>query len=1025
MTSLGTRTLLAVWTTFAAAWTVLRWQPLADPVGVVGVPLLTGYAERDEQLASYLFLILPCVLAWAMRRANGWPTPLTDAAAWTLVACTPAVMLHRGVAVPLLVLAFADRLLRSAATPADGTDGRLAGAAGPSAADRASPGLPSEDAPRPDPATTVPRPCFTAGRAATVAEPPLRWPLGLVLAWTGFPHLVTMLGGFWPCAALAAVAVAATAAAVRSRSTLWLLPLAAAPASASAPTDLLCGFAAALVVGGRATRPAGWCVLAGVVYLTLATRLPLADVGVSTASSVVGGIGIGLLLNGWPTGSCLKTAQHAKAAQAAMVRCAAAIVGRCPGGKGRADRLRTGRCGPFRADGTAVVGLLAVGVVRERWWCGMVLGLAALICGGRRRPALRTILTVLCLTLAFVPNPPRRTLDAFHDGQILSAVWEWSQGERLYAEVFPLRPVEFWSAVASRRLLEDSPRGYLLGQTLPAALAAPACFLLVLLWTGCGRWSLAAALTLAACPGVDGRTAVGLAVLLATLASLSVEGAAGCVGLVLTGTCAAFAGYDLFVPCVAAQTSALLTRRRKGACRGERWPARDGAGSQPGEPGKCPSRITAGPAERARPACSPGCQRPSDCCDETSAGNSDFSGTQASALLVRRVAVGMAFACLLAAVVSVALGLAFGPSVPRWFWQLLWEYARNYSAWYGLPLPSDEFGLGLWTAATAVAAWVTVEILVPSRGWRRAGAVALPVFATLWCQRAVGRSDAAHLHVALVAAIPLVALLAWRLLDANPRRWLATAVMVAAAALTTAGDNPPWRLPAQWSAGDWGAEVWPAPDPEVASRLPAGAPVWDIEDALANVRYRRPNPSRHHLAYCIPSPAGQRRALADLQAAPPAVVFWRFPSGTDGIANPLRYRVLVPWLCAHYRPDGTGQRLWPGNQPANEPVPETAVGPIALGRAALTWGRRPLPDRGVVAIATVQCRTAGVATLSFDTAAGQTGVFTFEVAAGTHRYLVPVGCHPLWWWGEPVGDLRIEGATVTTAVIRTEGVAGP
>src|SRR5262249_44792566 len=108
-------------------------------------------------------------------------------------------------------------------------------------------------------------------------------------------------------------------------------------------------------------------------------------------------------------------------------------------------------------------------VCLPRPWFGV------LVCGAtwfvaRRRPAprarARSAWAIAGVSLlAHLPGPPATpTLDAFHDGQILSAVWEFEQGRTLFAEVFPLRNYEFFYTWLTRRLLEPSIANYFMTQ---------------------------------------------------------------------------------------------------------------------------------------------------------------------------------------------------------------------------------------------------------------------------------------------------------------------------------------------------------------------------------------------------------------------------------------------------------------------------------------------------------------------------------------------------------------------------------
>src|SRR5262249_33742849 len=82
--------------------------------------------------------------------------------------------------------------------------------------------------------------------------------------------------------------------------------------------------------------------------------------------------------------------------------------------------------------------VLAVGGLNRPWF-GVLITVAALLSaiGPRRRrwcPPRALCLTGILL-LAILPGGPNTTIDAFHDGQILSGVWEFESGRPLFTEV--------------------------------------------------------------------------------------------------------------------------------------------------------------------------------------------------------------------------------------------------------------------------------------------------------------------------------------------------------------------------------------------------------------------------------------------------------------------------------------------------------------------------------------------------------------------------------------------------------------
>jgi hypothetical protein len=252
------------------------------------------------------------------------------------------------------------------------------------------------------------------------------------------------------------------------------------------------------------------------------------------------------------------------------------------------------------------------------------------------------------------------------------------------------------------------------------------------------------------------------------------------------------------------------------------------------------------------------------------------------------------------------------------------------------------------------------------------------------------------------------------------------------------------------------------PQPEISERLTASDTLWDIERGHLNYVYQRHNPTRHALAYCISSSAEQRQAVAALQRNPAKLIAWQFQSGSDGIANPLRYYAISGYLFEHYRPSPALMGFLepaPAGWEGMAEVPQSVTDVLSMGWLPDRWGsdrledvcrrmlqERPLRNWQPIAIENVGSERhvragwmarglalpRGFNYLKLDVAAsgeepGAADVeatlefagplqefraedrITFSLRADGERrcYVLPAGCSPGWSWRPVIDDLRL------------------
>ena len=162
------------------------------------------------------------------------------------------------------------------------------------------------------------------------------------------------------------------------------------------------------------------------------------------------------------------------------------------------------------------------------------------------------------LMLAFLPRRPQTTLDPFHDGQILSAVWEFESGRPLFTEVFPLRTYEFFLIWLSRRFLDPSLASFFIAKHLLDALPIAGVCLLSFAWTRSLAWSFATALAAATFAGMNSRMGLSFLGCALGVAVFRSRSPLHLGWLAVGGWLAALLGFDVVIPFVAPSVLTLL-----------------------------------------------------------------------------------------------------------------------------------------------------------------------------------------------------------------------------------------------------------------------------------------------------------------------------------------------------------------------------------------------------------------------------------------------------------------------------------
>ncbi|MCA9081167.1 MAG: hypothetical protein KDA58_11460 [Planctomycetaceae bacterium] len=676
-------------------------------------------------------------------------------------------------------------------------------------------------------------------------------------------------------------------------------------------------------------------------------------------------------------------------------------------------------------------------------WCCACLCIAALAATLSEVRSLRGSfvkwLATLLLVIAFWPDSPffpgrhRNEMDAFHEGQILSAVWEFEHGRRLVTEVFPLRSTEFFLSLFSRACFGHTVAATDLTFKLePVGIVLGAC-MIASAWMRSCMWTLVTGIWAASCCLLLSHSVTDDAVLVGGIRGALILCGVGLamhslgrfrsrawIPLGLIGALLMICGVDIGVPFLAAAVLAIIFSQRRPTCL---------------------------------------------------AGYIPIAGQLAGLLL-------MAGGC-----VSALIYWLSGPAAIREYWLIIGDYMRNYSSFYGLPMGDAWYqhrpfrnalvGLGLFAAGAAAA----IESLSPLK---RAYSVLLLTTCALFLHRGIGRSDQLHLNAAVLPALILWPLLLFSLVRLATfrlrfrRRGMEYSVVAyllyfSLSTLPTEHFSLP-RFLSMLREMPQDEQLLLGPNSQIASVLNDGDFLWAVDYGLANIEQQRHNPTRHALAYCIGSPAEQARAIGDLRRNRTPLIIWGW-SPCDEIAGLLRHWMLATAVLREYRPADVSLGLSPYPTQLTEDVPQRfpfarlaehgwsgltelpagfAPSEMHFGRIPLVWGTVRLADleayvRGrqmlswsesldhpgnvhayqldanftprewnflkvtlsVDAFVARSGRIGGGASsaacvieLYDESLSSTTTRLQFDVAADglPHTYLIPVGCHPGWTW---------------------------
>ncbi|MDR3638962.1 MAG: hypothetical protein P4L84_34470 [Isosphaeraceae bacterium] len=924
-----------------AAGTVLRLQIGLDPVDVVGVPLLWGYSERSEQWALFAYVLAVIVLTRPLAlAAQRIPDSLLVpiGAAGLLWLCVPG-WCHWPERLPLVTLVGALTFVVGSILARH--HGNRAG---------------------------------------------LRQAVAWAIWGLGFPDLPLVLLSHW-ASALAVVLVLVTVYRLDSREpraqARWrkaglalMVVLGTATSWETLDVVLASIGAAGLLVGTRTNRAWGlpWLAYVGIlaVFCALDCRWSYVELPRSLLLVVSGASGAFVIASAIP----------------------ATLTDQLPA------LVPAQRWFPLLAvTATALLNI-------SRPWFDLLITVAALGLA-LLRPELRwrglwALGLAVLLLLALPPGAPSSAIDSFHDGQILSAVWEFESGRPLYSEVFPLRGYEFFEAWLARRLAAPSLGTFFIAKQVLAYLPVAGILLMTYAWTRSLAWSFVTALAATAHPALGDRA--GLPLLFAALGVSVLRSRnrwRGLIALSAGSGLAAFSGFDMLIPLAGA---AVLTV------------------------------LVAGP---------PG-------------------GERAAPLPLR--AAWAAFV-LLATVVpfTVFVALWQGPRSAGAYWWLLLDNARNLPAFYGLPLPWRDRSLRalMMSSVVTVGVWAGVGALVWTRvpaPWRRAWLFLL-IDDVLVAQRGVGRTDGAHLVALILPNLVLTSIGLFELLrflaHQGLRMPLTDRRTVAFAGLVWFGAIAPQEIHSPASFLQWVHTFATTRDelarsPLIMERVGDREYLWEMEGGMLNYVHQRHNPTRHAIAYCISSPHEQRVAVAALRLHPPQLIAWRYLSGSNNVPNPLRHYVIAQELYRRYRPLAGTSFLepapahWPGTLALEAPF----LGPLPAGRLPLRWGdgrlsslthrvrsretigpwnpsvttrhawevHSPIDSRtrnyleldlvcegpGADAPMTLDFAPAG---RDYEEASRVT--FTVLTDGSPHRYLLPIGCSPGWSWRPAIDRLRL------------------
>lgn len=659
------------------------------------------------------------------------------------------------------------------------------------------------------------------------------------------------------------------------------------------------------------------------------------------------------------------------------------------------------------------------------WWCGLVLSVLLLWFNRTmdRHPAgYRHGFVVTCLLLAaFVPIiEPVDHVDRFHDGQILSAVWELETGKAVYSEVFPLRSFQFYVCWLGRQVLPPTFEWYRAVDSLMTYLPVAAGALMGFVWTRSVWWALALAMVVATQDMFPRQGVLWLPAAL-TMEILRSERRSVWWLLAIPGVLAGMYGFDGIGPLAVAAMGAVLLSTR--------W---------------------------------------------VNIGDRD-----SRSLLARLKEIAIVLGAILG-VWTLLLVLVAGPRAGVTFWTLFIDVSGHLNAFFGLPITLHQ----LLTHSSVVPLLVLLTIwnvaFVHSyerlSESRRRVWLFVSLFVILSALRAVGRSDYLHFDCLVYPAVLLGVLLLFELTTLLRQSGFVHAVLDSNVVVAGCLAIAIWNVPHQpGTPASLYSDLMAVPKTEmvkletdsfVLETVSETESFWPLEDGLATYAHRRRNPTRHAIAYAMSTPQEQRVAVHALENDPPALISWPevrlgMPNKpiehcVDEIAPPLRYYVMAPWIYAHYRPStvaGYLERADAGQSMIPDSV-DTFRLPLFMGRLPYSWGMKrlnqlePLAESALTITPTADSVGPGgfsrwtapvppngshfnylllklratvrpeyefpwiPTSLRIDGGRERPEAtqITFGVSTqGEHAlYLIPIGCSPDWTWQLPDSNLVID-----------------
>jgi len=634
----------------------------------------------------------------------------------------------------------------------------------------------------------------------------------------------------------------------------------------------------------------------------------------------------------------------------------------------------------------------------------MVATLLVLAIDRLRNQKLRIALAVILFASCFLHldvYPDRRPVDPLHDGQIISAVWQWKQGEILFDEVFPLRLTEFTYFATFDPWIGDSRTNYVIAWQILLFFGPLGVFALVLGMTESISWSWVTALFVGALFPFEYR--VGTCMLLLGIAAYFFRTPSlRAIPLFLVGIASMWLGYDAWGTVMGAIGAAML--------------------------------VTP-PGERIIP------------------------------LLWTNVLKLCLYACVTIGVFVVTLAVWQGWRAVQAYFSLFLEYAKEYPAFYGYPafrsfseLQSTLIPIGIALAcgcAWIIYFWREMSLV------RRRHMVILMFSTMLFAHRAMSRSDFEHLRTLWYPlAVFVMVSIYWLMEFARGqqrqlsvlRPFFGLTVLVMAVHVY----NGPAFPPLTW-LGDSNPEHqlhWPPANADIASRLDSNDAVWEIQYGMWPFIYHRINPTRHSLAYCMGWPKETNRALRAMEEHPPKVVAFKPTTGIDHIPSVLWNPAITQFLYEHYRPVRQSDFLEPSPNRWREWSKEYEDFSIDfhLRELPVRWGRSldhfsdRIEEKQAIEDRSATVREGDLFSVTFHVDriptprdhflihsslvalsdkkpliiiefAGADGEFDeaskieLNGGPGDGAYLIPVGLNPAWSWRDRISAIKISFAS--------------